>query len=332
MHLQSKHISLFLLCAVLCIGAVAWRMLTDRRAENLTLYGNVDIRQVELSFRVGGRIARVLVDEGDSVKQGQALAELDDDVLIRQRDRAFAELEGQRAALSRLVSGYREEEIAQARAAVNAAAAVAENAGINLKRVTAMRAGNAASQRDLDNARAAAKEAGANLRSARDKLEMLSSGYRTEEVQAQRAAVAAAEAALELAEIHLRDAVLYAPQNAIVLTRAREAGSIVEAGGTVYTLALTDPTWLRAYVDEPQLGLIKPGMVVRVMVDAAPGRVFTGKVGFVSPTAEFTPKSVETDEVRTALVFRLRIQVEDPDNLMRQGMPVTVSVPLQNDR
>ena len=143
---------------------------------------------------------------------------------------------------------------------------------------------------------------------------------------AQRAAVDAAAAALELAEIRLRDALLTAPQDGIVLTRAREAGAIVQAGQTVYTLSLVDPVWLRVYVDEPQLGRIKPGMAVRVRVDAVPDKEFAGRVGFISPAAEFTPKSVETMEVRTSLVYRLRVQVDDPDNVMRQGMPVTVTL------
>ena len=116
------------------------------------------------------------------------------------------------------------------------------------------------------------------------------------------------------------------PQDGIVLTRAREAGAIVQAGQTVYTLSLVDPVWLRVYVGEPQLGRIKPGMAVRVRVDAVPDKEFSGRVGFISPAAEFTPKSVETMEVRTSLVYRLRVQVDDPDNVMRQGMPVTVTL------
>ncbi|MFT3959554.1 MAG: efflux RND transporter periplasmic adaptor subunit, partial [Desulfovibrio sp.] len=241
-----------------------------------------------------------------------------------QRDQAAAELEQQQASLLRLERGYRVEEIAQARAAVSGSAALAENAQINLNRVAAMRVSNAISQKDLDNARAQYSEASAKLRSNQDQLDMLLSGYREEEVLAQKAAVAAAAAALNHAEIQLRDAVLAAPQKGIVLTRAREAGAIVQAGQTVYTLTLTDPHWLRAYVDEPNLGRVKPGMPVKILVDAAPGKSFSGTVGFISPTAEFTPKTVETREVRTALVYRLRVQAQDPENVMRQGMPVTI--------
>lgn len=324
----SRNVLLAAVLVLVVVGAaVAWRLLLSRPGDELTLYGNVDIRQVDLGFRVGGRIAEVLVDEGDAVSEGQDLARLDGDLLRQQRDQAAAKLAGQKADLARLERGYRVEEIAQARASVSAATAVAENARINLNRVTAMRASNAISQKELDNARSTAKESDARLRSAQDQLEMLMSGYREEDVLAQRAAVAAAAAELSHAEIQLRDATLIAPQKGVILTRAREAGAIVQAGQTVYTLTLTNPVWLRAYVDEPNLGRVKPGMAVRVAVDAAPGKTFPGVVGFISPTAEFTPKTVETREVRTALVYRLRIQAEDPENVMRQGMPVTVFLP-----
>ena len=312
-----------ILAAVLLAGvavALGWYFLWDGTQGSLVLYGNVEIRQVDVSFRVDGRIARVLVDEGDSVRAGQELACLDDDLLRQQRDQSAAQLAGQKAQLLRLERGYRTEEVEQARAAVARARAVADNAAINLNRVSAMRARNAISQKELDNARSSDRSARAELRSAQEQLDMLLSGYREEEVLAQRAAVDAAAAALELAEIRLRDTVLTAPQDGIVLTRAREAGAIVQAGQTV------EKGQLIGYVGEPQLGRIKPGMAVRVRVDAVPDKEFSGRVGFISPAAEFTPKSVETMEVRTSLVYRLRVQVDDPDNVMRQGMPVTVTL------
>lgn len=320
--MRQKILAVVLLLAV--AAGLGWYVLWDTAQADLVLYGNVEIRQVDVAFRVEGRIAGVLVDEGDRVRAGQELAKLDTDLLRQQRDQAAAQLAGQKAQLQRLERGYRVEEVEQARAAVARARAVADNAAIHLRRVSAMRAQNAVSQKELDNARSSDRSARADLRATQEQLDMLLSGYREEEVLAQRAAVEAAAAALELAEIRLRDAVLVAPQDGVVLTRAREAGSIVQAGQTVYSLSLVDPVWLRVYVDEPQLGRVKPGMAVRVRVDAFPDREFSGRVGFISPAAEFTPKSVETLEVRTSLVYRLRVQVDDPDDVMRQGMPVTV--------
>lgn len=320
------------LATVLVLAAVAcWRYFYSAgAADSLRLYGNVEIRQVDLAFRVGGRITEELVDEGARVTTGQVLARLDADLLEQARDQAAAQLRVQEAQLARLESGYRSEEVAQAEAAVDAAEAQARNAQINLQRVSNLRKSNAVSQKELDNARARHTEAQAQWASARDQRDMLLSGYRREDVLGQKAAVDGARAALAHAQTQLDDAVLHAPQEGVVLTRAREMGAIVQPGQTVYTLSLTHPTWLRVYVDEPQLGLVRPGMAVDVLVDAAPGKVFPGEVGFISPTAEFTPKTVETMEVRTALVYRLRVQVEDRDNIMRQGMPVTVRIPLKS--
>lgn len=318
----------FLAFALMCALAIGlWFYWRERQNHDLVLYGNVDIRQVDLGFRVGGRIAEVLVEEGDKVEKGQPLARLDTDLLSQQLDAMRAALEEQEAKLARLEKGYRTQEIAQARASVASASASAENARLNLERVSVLRSRNAVSQKELDNARAVDREAAAAERSAKEQLAMLLSGYREEEVLAQKAAVDGARAQLKKAEIQLEDSVLRAPQSGIVLTRAREAGAIVGEGQTIYTLTLANPVWLRVYVSEPSLGLVKPGMEVGVAVDAAPGKIFPGKVGFISPTAEFTPKTVETREVRTSLVYRVRVWAEDPENVMRQGMPVTVYIP-----
>lgn len=323
-HRIKIAIALALLAALAGAGIWLWRNADARR--QLALHGNVDIRQVDLGFRVGGRITEVLVDEGDRVEKGQPLASLDTDMLQQQLDAMKAALAEQEAKLAKLEKGYRAQEIAQARASLASATASAENARLNLERVSGLRSRNAVSQKELDNARAADREARASRQSAQQQLDMLLSGFREEEVLAQKAAVEAAKAQLKKAEIQLQDATLLSPQAGVILTRAREAGAIVGEGQTIYTLSLVDPVWLRAYVSEPDLGLIKPGMKVRVAVDSAPGKTFPGNVGFISPTAEFTPKTVETKEVRTSLVYRLRIRAEDPENVMRQGMPVTVYI------
>ena len=315
--------------ALLCVGMYVWHTREGREtASVLTLYGNVDIRQVDVAFRVGGRIRQVLVDEGARVVAGQVLATLDTDLLEQAVSRTVAEVDAQQAQLALLTHGYRAEEVARAAASVREAAAQARNARIERERVEKLRASNAVSQKTLDNARAADDGAAARLRAAEEQRDMLTRGFREEDIARQRAALKQAEAALNLARIQLGDAALVAPQAGVVLTRAREAGAIVQAGQTVYTLSLVDPVWVRAYVGQNDLGRIKPGMAVTLEVDAAPGKRYPGTVGFVSPTAEFTPKSVETRDVRSALVYRLRVQAMDPDNVMRQGMPITVHVPL----
>ena len=295
---------------------------TDR----LTLYGNVDIRQLDVAFRVGGRISKVLVEEGEELRAGQRLAELDDEPLRQLHAAAAANLAAQEAVLLKLEGGYRAEEVAQAEAAVLSARAQAEHATHEFKRIERLRASNAVSQKDFDSAKAAFVDAGAGLKSATENLAKLKSGYQKEDVDAQRATVDATRAQRDQARTALEDAVLIAPQDGVVLARVREAGSMVQAGQTVYSLSLTKPVWIRAYVKQPKLGLIKPGMPVRVSVDSAPGKSWPGTVGFISPKAEFTPKNVETRDVRDDLVYRIRVIAEDPENVMRQGMPVTVTV------
>lgn len=312
------------------LAVLLWRELRQG-GDGLILYGNVEIRQVDVAFRVDGRIAALLVDEGDAVTAGTPLARLETDRLSAQAAQAEAQLAREKANLQRLESGYRSEEIAAARAELAAARALADNARQNLERVEAMRADNAISQKELDNARGTFRNAAAKQKAAQEQLSLVSTGYREEDIAAQRAAVAAAQAQAELARIALADAELTAPQAGVVLTRVREAGAIVQAGQPVFTLSLVNPVWLRVYVDEAHLGRVRPGMAVDVLCDALPGRSLPGRVGFISPSAEFTPKNVETAEVRTSLVYRVRVQTDDPDNILRQGMPVRVRLPHDGD-
>jgi HlyD family secretion protein len=124
----------------------------------------------------------------------------------------------------------------------------------------------------------------------------------------------------------LADATLVAPAAGFILTRVREPGAIVASGEAIFTLAVSSPVWVRAYVDEPDLGRVRPNMAASVTTDSAPGKIYHGHVGFISPVAEFTPKTVETRELRTDLVYRLRVIVDNPDQGLRQGMPVTVTL------
>ena len=328
-ELPEAYMRKLLIVLPLVLAALAlllWRQ-PWRNDDALLLYGNVEIRQVDVAFRVDGRIAALLADEGDIVTAGTPLARLDADRLKAQAAQARAQLAREKANLQRLERGYRSEEIAAARAELAAARALADNARQNLERVEAMRAGNAISQKELDNARGTFRNAAAKQKAAQEQFSLVSTGYREEDIAAQRAAVAAAEAQDELAQIALADAELTAPQAGVVLTRVREAGAIVQAGQPVFTLSLVNPVWLRVYVDEGRLGRVRPGMAVEVLCDALPGRSLPGRVGFVSPSAEFTPKNVETAEVRTSLVYRVRVQTEDAENILRQGMPVRVRLP-----
>ncbi len=291
------------------------------------LYGNVDIRQVSLGFRVSGRIAELRVDEGDTVKAGDVIARLDAEPFQQALDAAEAEAEALKATLSKLKAGARSTEIAQARAAHEERLADLENAELAYQRARQLRPNGTISQADLDQASASRAAAAARANSARHALELLKEGSRVEDIAAAEAQVHAATAKAASARTSLKDTELVAPGAGVVLSRVRETGAIVSPADTVYVLSLTEPVWVRAYIAEPDLGRVHPGMKVRVTSDTAPYRAYEGTVGFVSPVAEFTPKSVETPELRTDLVYRLRIVIANPGPDLRQGMPVTVHLP-----
>lgn len=314
-----------LLAATAAASSVTTRNLVlerTREAGRLELHGNVEVREVNLGFVVGGRIERVLVEEGDRVAPGQVLAELDAGYLTDTRNQLKSTLEAQTANLTRLKNGSRPEEVAQARAVVSERRANLEYATAELARQKDLVEGGGTSRQAFESARAAHDQAEAQLASAEAALRLAELGPRQEEKDQAGAQVSQARASLEQAERYLRDSKLVAPSAGIVQTRIREAGAYVNTGEPVYTLSLVNPIWVRTYVSEIDLGRVKPGARVDVRTDG--NRSYSGTVGFISPVAEFTPKSVETAEVRTALVYRLRVVVEDDRGELRQGMPVTV--------
>ena len=309
-------------------GAVGWHYRDTflKSEDSLTLYGNVDIRGVDLGFRVAGRLQEVLKDEGDAVKSGEVLARIDRQPYEYELASAEAALSAAEADLSLKQAGYRSEEIQQARAALEESRLAEENAGRVAERLAGLVKGGGTSQQDLESAQTTLDEAKQRVKVAEAKLKLLEAGFRPEEIAAAAANVAHAKAARATAALRLEDTELKAPSDAVVLTRALEPGAIVQAGATVLSLSLEHPVWVRAYVHEPELGQVPPGTRVILTTDGRPEHPYYGKVGFVSPKAEFTPKSVETPQLRTKLVYRLRIVVEDPDPSLRQGMPVTVSL------
>jgi HlyD family secretion protein len=320
---------LLLLLLVAAGGATYWyfRIYEPAHSDKLLLMGNVEVRQVNLGFKVGGRIDRLAVDEGDTVAAGTLLASLDKRYFEDTIRGAEAEVARQQAALDRLEHGTRPEEIDQAKAAVAEHEAMVENARIVFRRQSELKLKGVASQQAYDDAAATLRQAEAQLQSAEKALTLAEIGPRAEDIAEGRASLQAAQAALIQAQRDREDAELIAPSAGTVLSRVREVGAIIQAGETVYVLSLTSPVWVRSYVSEPDLGRVQPGMKVEIRSDTPGTPVYVGTIGFVSPAAEFTPKTVETRELRTALVYRLRIVVDNPDGALRQGMPVTVTVP-----
>ena len=243
----------------------------------LVVYGNVDIREVDLGFRVFGKVKSLFFEEGDRVLKGDLLAELD-------------------------AVPY-EEQLLEAKAAVTYAEVSLINAEKQFQRRKLAIMSSAISEEDFENAASSMKEMGASLEQAR--------------------------ASLASVKTSCEDTRLLAPCDGTLLSRIREPGSVLNPGQPVYTLALDAPIWVRAYVSEPDLGKIFPGMKAKVVTDTESSPIYEGQIGFISPVAEFTPKNVETTDLRTELVYRIRVVVDKPGPGLRQGMPVTVK--LQTD-
>ena len=275
---MQRYLVLFLL--LLFIGGALLSIYLLQRLENkdfLLLYGNVDVRQVDLGFRVLGRVESMPFQEGDLVAPGVVVATLE--------KQPYEDL------------------VAQAVATVESTRISLENAERIYKRRTELIGDGSISKEDFEDALTTKQVNEANLKQA--------------------------EAALGVALKNYKDIEVRAPAEGVILTRIREPGTVVKEGDPVYTVSLSNPIWVRAFVHEPDLGKIYPGMPAEVYTDSRKDYAYKGHIGFISPVAEFTPKSVETTQLRTDLVYRLRIIVDNPDWGLRQGMPVTVKLPLQ---
>lgn len=324
MNFKRPSVFFILIVIVLGIAASSYYWYQSQQDKVLTLYGNVDVRTVNLSFRVAGRLASLNVDEGASVITGQTLGQLDDAPYINALNKAKGVRDSAKAQLAMKQKGYRTQEIAQVEAEVAQKQAAWQYAESFYKRQQGLVASRVISANELENAQTNRNQALAALKAAQDKLNQYQSGFRQEEIAAARGEWLQAEAAVAQAELDLKDTQLTAPSDGTILTRAIEPGTVVGAGNTVFSVTLNNPVWVRAYINEPNLGIAVPDSKVLLYTDSRPEKPYHGRIGFVSPTAEFTPKTVQTPELRTDLVYRLRIIVSDPDAALRQGMPVTI--------
>jgi HlyD family secretion protein len=318
---------------LLVLGAAAglayWLTRPPSQPDQLVLYGNVDLRQVDLAFNGSERIAAVLVQEGDAVHKDEVLAKLDTSRLEPQAAQAAALVAAQRAVVERLHHGSRPEEIAQARANLVSAKADAANARLLYQRQEFLLEKAATTQQNADNAKAALDVADAKVEVNQKALDLAVAGPRIEDVAQGEAQLRAVVAQWALVCQQLADATLRAPADGIIRSRLLEPGDMASPQKPAFSLAIVDPKWVRAYVSEPDLGKVHPGMKAYVMVDGFPQRHFAGWVGFISPVAEFTPKTVQTAELRTSLVYEVRVFVADKADDLRLGMPATVYLQLK---
>ena len=325
---MKKPLIALCLLAVLVLGVWVWVHQRDKGHNGaLVLHGNVDIRQIALAFDGSGRVAELRVEEGDRVSAGAVLGVLDTRTLALQAEQAQAQIGVQQQNLLRLRAGSRPQEVVQARSRVIAAQADASQAEQDLKRLQGIAASTherGVSAQDLDRARSRLQIAEAKVAEQREALRLTELGPRVEDVASAEAQLKAAQAQLALLRHQIAQGELRAPADAVVRSRLLEPGDMATPQKPVFALALTQPKWVRVYVGEPDLGRVKAGMKARVVTDGRPGQSIAGKVGYISSVAEFTPKSVQTEELRTSLVYEVRVLVDDPQNVLRLGQPATV--------
>ena len=388
-----KRILIIVVIAAAAIGVVLWSARLGRQDPNLIkLSGNIELTQVDISFKIPGKLVERTVDEGDPVTKGMLIARIDRDQIEQQRSRDTAgvssaewtmqqsqtsinwqrrtlagDIELKKAALQQaqahldeLLAGSRSQEIQQAQAAVNDARAQNEQARLDWNRAQPLFKNDDISRSQYDAYRTRFESTTAALKQAQEHLSMVQEGPRKEDIAAARAQVEQAKAALDMSEANglevqrreqeldarrseldraraqvgiteaqLADTTVHSPIDGVVLVKSAELGEVVAAGTTVVTIGDIDHPWMRAYINERDLGRVKLGMPAKVRSDSYPGKTYAGRVSFISPQAEFTPKQIQTAEERVKLVYRIKIDVQNPNRELKSNMPVEATLEAQ---
>jgi membrane fusion protein YbhG len=295
-------------------------------AKPVGVTGTIEATQVDVSVKITGRILERLVKEGDRVTRGQVLVRLDDSELAADVRRLDAALRSAQATLRDLQKGARPQEVEDARAAVASAEATRTMTEREYQRTEQLFKQNLIAAQDVDRARQAYEVAKAQERSVRERLGLLLEGSRPDQIDAARWQVTQAESALAQARSRLRETVVVSPIDGVVLRKNLEAGETANPGVPILTLVDPKDVWLRGYVPETEMGRLKVGDTATLRVDAFPNRLFTGRLIEIGAEAEFTPRNVQTKKERVNLVFRIKIQIDNPDGLLKPGLPADADV------
>jgi HlyD family secretion protein len=294
----------------------------------LHLSGNIEVIQVEASFRVAGKVLERPVDEGQVVQAGQLLARLDARDLEQQVAMRSADADTAKAALDALVAGSRKEEIEASKATLEQASADLRRLEPDEARLRDLQKQGILSVRDYEATKASLEAARAKVRQADQQYTLVRKGPRIEDIDQARARFEQARQALALAQTQLGYATLRAPTTGVILSKNIEPMEYVAPGTSVVTLANLGQVWLRAYVEEADLGRVKVGQKAFVVSDTYPGKRYEGRVSFISSEAEFTPKSVQTRKERAKLVYRIKVELPNPAMELKPGMPVDAEIAL----
>ena len=309
------------LVAAAGISAFVFCGRSENKDGSLRVSGNIEVVEAQAAFQIPGRIATRPVDEGDEVKAGEVIATLDETDLVQQVALRQAEVDTAEASLQELENGSRKEEVGRAKAALDAAEAEVKRLTADDARQKTLFEKEVISAREYDASKTALEVAASRAREARQVYQLVKTGPRKEAIAQARARLDRAQQALELAKTQKGYARLLSPLDGVVLSKNAEPGEVVAAGTPVVTVGDIRKVYLRAYVDESDLGRVKLGQRVKITVDSYTGRTFEGKIGFISPESEFTPKMVQTEKERVKLVYRIKIDVPNPDEALKPGMP-----------
>jgi HlyD family secretion protein len=316
------------------VGLLAWRFLVAgaEPSDGLFASGSVEATEALVGFQRAGRIESVPVREGDMVRSGQVLAQLDTTELQTRRRQALAQAAAARAQLAQLESGARPEEVAQARAEAEGAASRTANALRELQRAQTLFDAGVISRQDYESTRTAAEVAESQRRQAQEQLNLVRKGPREEEIAAQRARLAHAEAAVAEIDAALDDATVRAPFDGVVTVQHREAGEVVSPGLPAITLRNHQDRWVRIYVPGNRIATVRLGTPAVITTDTYPRKEYRGTVSFIASEAEFTPKTVQTQEERVKLVYAVKVRVtDDPAFDLKPGMPADVRLEVADD-
>ncbi|OGP55022.1 MAG: hypothetical protein A2162_00120 [Deltaproteobacteria bacterium RBG_13_52_11b] len=318
-----KRKAFFIFVAV-AVGGVLLYLFTEKPREAdpfIRLSGNIETTEVDVGFKIAGRVVEITVQEGDWVEKGKVLARLDDEDLRQRVEVAQASLRSGTARLEKLLAGSRPEELREAEAALQQAQFDVENKQRHYERMKTLFERHVIPKETLDNAEANYNIARASVQRAMENYQLVKEGPRKEDIRDAKAQVEQARASLRLAETQLSYTVLRSPISGVVLVKPAETGEVVNPGTPVLTLAEIENVWLKAYISETDLGRVRWGQEVDVTTDTRPQKVYRGRISFISSQAEFTPKQIQTEKERVTLVYRIKIDIPNPNRELKPGMP-----------
>jgi HlyD family secretion protein len=321
---------IILLAAAIAAGFYFYPRLAKKAApvNQLTLSGNIEAHESLVSFKVPGRITELPIEEGQQVSQGAVLARLEDADYKQKIQIDEAGVRVRESNLALTLAGTREQEVKAAQQSLLDAQADLEQKKLDSDRAQRLFAKDEISAQDRDLAATAVKRAQAITEAARQRYNEAVEGSRKEDIAIAHANLNEANANLGLSRVNLDYTVLHAPSAGVITVRQAELGEVVSPGSPVVTLADLDHIWLRAYIAETDLGRIHWGQEAMVTTDTYPGKQYHGRISFIASDAEFTPKSVQTYQERVTLVYRIKIDIDNPSHELKPGMPADAHIEL----